>query len=970
MKTLAIYALEVLACSGVLLAAYTILLDRRVKFRWCRLYLLASTAAAALIPLLRIPVWPGQVIVATPTVTAPDLADWTAEVLPDAEAHAITPGHLCLGLYLAGATLILGIMLWQIFRIRRLRRGAEVTRTGIYRIVRTRQEIASFSFFRTIYIWAATPAAEMGAILAHESSHIAHRHSLERIVMETMKAALWWNPFVWIAARRLTEAEEFEADSDVLTSGYDRAEYMQTIFKQLFGYSPEIANGLRNSLTKKRFKMMTTQTKNRHSLLRLAGTLPALIGLLCAFSFTTRAAVIVAPTTGTGIETAPGQETQHAGDEKKDKTCRVSIDVRNKDKGALPGAIVQVVGTTQGTVTNADGHAEITVPDGSKLLVSYPDYESATVDTKRHSQKEGTVVVLQRTENKAATSSSDEGATTTEKQVAVTVLKDGEPLPGAVITIKDTQKGVVTDKSGHAEISAPQGSILTVTYVGCKPYLLEVGEAARQFAGIPLESETPGTPVLSAEIGNPLWVVDGIEVAPDFINKLDPNRIENITILKDQASVATYGQRARNGVVIITTKGYSPAPAASEQRGMTMTGSFAQDNEQPFLIAETMPSFRGGDLNTFRAWVQENVKYPAEAVKNNIQGRVILSFVIEKDGSVSNMQILQTPDRSLSAEALRVIEASPKWTPGEQRGQKVRVKYTLPVDFRMGATAQAELQDGSIRETGEKEDDQPFLIAETMPLFPMQEGDNPGYGDLNTFRTWVQANVKYPTEAFRNGEQGRVVLSFVVEKDGSVSNIQILQTPGKAFSEETRRVVAASPKWKPGEQRGEKVRVRYTLPVDFRITATAQDTKTSENKGSGEEPFLVVDTPPQFNGGDIGEFRRWVQMNVKYPEEALGKNIYGKVLVTFVIEKDGSVGNAEIFKSPDKSLADEVLRVIGKSPKWTPGKQRGEAVRVKFGMPVDFAVQTSEGILHDKDTAQREGDMEEILVVGYGTQKK
>ena len=268
------------------------------------------------------------------------------------------------------------------------------------------------------------------------------------------------------------------------------------------------------------------------------------------------------------------------------------------------------------------------------------------------------------------------------------------------------------------------------------------------------------------------------------------------------------------------------------------------------------------------------------------------------------------------------------------------------------------------------EDDQPFLIAETMPLFPMQEGGNPGYGDLNTFRAWVQKNIKYPAEAFKNGEQGRVVLSFVVEKDGSVSNIQILQTPGKAFSEETRRVVAASPKWKPGEQRGEKVRVRYTLPVDFRITATAQDTKTSENKSSGEEPFLVVDTPPQFNGGDINEFRRWVQMNVKYPAEALGKNIYGKVLVTFVIEKDGSVGNAEIFKSPDKSLADEVLRVIGKSRKWTPGKQRGEAVRVKFGMPVDFAVQTSEGILHDKDTAQREGDMEEILVVGYGTQKK
>ena len=567
--------------------------------------------------------------------------------------------------------------------------------------------------------------------------------------------------------------------------------------------------------------------------------------------------MIVAPATGTGIETAPGQETQNAGDDKIDKTRSVSIEVRSKDKGALSGAIVQVIGTTQGTVTDTDGHAEIAVPGGSKLMISYPGYEPATVDTKQHSQKEASVVVLLRTENKAA-SSSNQGAATTEKQVAVTVLKDGEPLPGAVITIKDTQKGVVTDKSGHAEIYAPQGSILTVTYVGCKPYLLEVGEAARQFAGIPLESETPGTPVLSAEIGKPLWVVDGIEVAPDFINKLDPNRIENITVLKDQSAVATYGQEARNGVVIITTKGDTALPARPENAR------------------------------------QEHGK----------------------------------------------------------------------------ATTQAEAHDEAIRETGETEDDQPFLIAETMPLFPMQEGGNPGYGDLNTFRAWVQKNIKYPAEAFRNGEQGRVVLSFVVEKDGSVSNIQILQTPGKAFSEETRRVVAASPKWKPGEQRGEKVRVRYTLPVDFRITATAQDTKTSENKGSGEEPFLVVDTPPQFNGGDIGEFRRWVQMNVKYPAEALGKNLYGKVLVTFVIEKDGSVGNAEIFKSPDKSLADEVLRVIGKSPKWTPGKQRGEAVRVKFGMPVDFAVQTSEGILHDKDTAQREGDMEEILVVGYGTQKK
>ncbi len=107
------------------------------------------------------------------------------------------------------------------------------------------------------------------------------------------------------------------------------------------------------------------------------------------------------------------------------------------------------------------------------------------------------------------------------------------------------------------------------------------------------------------------------------------------------------------------------------------------EDDQPFLIAETMPSFQGGDLNTFRNWVQSNVKFPQIALENGIQGRVVLSFVIEKDGRLTNIQVLKTPDRSLSDEAIRVLQKSPKWAPGKQRNQVVRVKYTLPVDFRV-----------------------------------------------------------------------------------------------------------------------------------------------------------------------------------------------------------------------------------------------------------------------------------------------
>ena len=111
MKTLAIYALEALACSGVLLAAYAILLERHVRFGWCRAYLLASTLLAAVIPLLRIPVWPGKVIEVAPTVALP-AAEWTAEVVEEA-APAVTPEAICLAVYLIGVGLVAGVMLWQ-----------------------------------------------------------------------------------------------------------------------------------------------------------------------------------------------------------------------------------------------------------------------------------------------------------------------------------------------------------------------------------------------------------------------------------------------------------------------------------------------------------------------------------------------------------------------------------------------------------------------------------------------------------------------------------------------------------------------------------------------------------------------------------------------------------------------------------------------------------------------------------------
>ncbi|MCH5331136.1 MAG: energy transducer TonB [Alistipes sp.] len=107
------------------------------------------------------------------------------------------------------------------------------------------------------------------------------------------------------------------------------------------------------------------------------------------------------------------------------------------------------------------------------------------------------------------------------------------------------------------------------------------------------------------------------------------------------------------------------------------------DEEGVFIKVEQMPSFQGGDLNTFCDWVQSNVKYPQVAQENGISGRVAISFVVEIDGSLSNLVVLQSPDSSLTDETIRVLKMSPKWKPGKQRNKAVRVRYTIPVYFRI-----------------------------------------------------------------------------------------------------------------------------------------------------------------------------------------------------------------------------------------------------------------------------------------------
>lgn len=104
--------------------------------------------------------------------------------------------------------------------------------------------------------------------------------------------------------------------------------------------------------------------------------------------------------------------------------------------------------------------------------------------------------------------------------------------------------------------------------------------------------------------------------------------------------------------------------------------------EEVFMVAEQMPEFPGG-MKELLKFLQDNLKYPENAMKNNVQGRVIVQFVVEKDGTPTEFKVLRSVDPDLDAEALRVLQTMPKWKPGMQRGEVVRVKYTVPVSFKL-----------------------------------------------------------------------------------------------------------------------------------------------------------------------------------------------------------------------------------------------------------------------------------------------
>lgn len=204
--------------------------------------------------------------------------------------------------------------------------------------------------------------------------------------------------------------------------------------------------------------------------------------------------------------------------------------------------------------------------------------------------------------------------------------QSGSPIVGASVLIVNSTSGTLTDSEGNFTLKVGDDQRISVSYIGMKSVELSVKECLeKQIKEVRLTSD--------ADSGPQLTVVS------------------------------------------------QSSESASQKAPQHNTTSEPQNTEEVFMVVENMPEFPGG-LNACLKFLADHVAYPKEAAEKKIQGRVIVQFVVMKDGSIANARVIRSVDPLLDAEALRVIGLMPKWKPGTQRGQAVNVKFTMPITFR------------------------------------------------------------------------------------------------------------------------------------------------------------------------------------------------------------------------------------------------------------------------------------------------
>lgn len=345
-------------------------------------------------------------------------------------------------------------------------------------------------------------------------------------------------------------------------------------------------------------------------------------------------------------------------------------------------------------------------------------------------------------------------------------------------------------------------------------------------------------------------------------------------------------------------------------------------------------------------YLSKNVQYPLAAKQKNVQGKALVSFVVNTDGSITDIELKESPGSGTGEEALRVVrqmnQLPAKWTPGQEDHKAVKVRMVLPIQFK--------LKDEKINEypanalyflNGDR-----ASLDEVRNIFPEQI---------------VSINViKGETAMEKYGEEGSQGVIEILTKP------KYLVDGKETTKDEVDKInpdrIESMDVVKYGKKEAGIVNIKTKKPSDAPFSkspflksvdqAIEFSTLDVVEKGSAREIFKTVEEAPRFPGCEhltekaeldqcaLQLMLEYVYKNIKYPKTARENGIEGRVVASFVVETDGGLSDIKIVREIGSGCGDEVLRVVNSmnamDQKWIPGKQKGQAVPVQYNLPVHF----------------------------------
>lgn len=225
-----------------------------------------------------------------------------------------------------------------------------------------------------------------------------------------------------------------------------------------------------------------------------------------------------------------------------------------------------------------------------------------------------------------------------------------------------------------------------------------------------------------------------------------------------------------------------------------------ENKEEVFEVVEKMPEYPGG-IKEMITFIAENLRYPQELAGSNILGRVITNFIVNKDGSISNIEVIRGIDPLLDAEAVRVISTMPNWNPGLILGEPVNVRFTLPIMFRFEEYYVANIQ----------------TIDNLKEENSIEVSDEKDTKENPLYIKYLSDNIRYPVRAQEKGLDGLIRVTFDVSSDGEVSNIQITEGRVNWLKKEVMKLIKKLPKEIALLRTGGKEAESVELSVSFQI---------------------------------------------------------------------------------------------------------------------------------------------------------